>query len=341
MKRQLQGKVMTARGPVDAKCLGAVLMHEHSYSNLFATEEAPTAPEHADFAKKYFVPFFKELHNVGCHAFVEATPIPMRAWPDVYLTLSEYADIHIILSTGFYREAEPTAPYFPAKGVEHRWVYYRAKREPVEDVAQIMIDEFEKGIHGYAVRPGAIKLASSLKEMTPLERLCFEAGAIAQRATGLHITTHAVTSDAFETQFDVLTRHEVVPDRIVFGHTGSALVKNFDRVCQCMKEGATFLPTNLEVPDPQKEHPFYQSLVEAIRRVFDLGLGNRLVLGMDWAYCNERGEFGPGQPYGPGLMPPFLHMFTNVLPLFRRLGLEESAIRTMLVDNPARILPIG
>jgi predicted metal-dependent phosphotriesterase family hydrolase len=34
-------------------------------------------------------------------------------------------------------------------------------------------------------------------------------------------------------------------------------------------------------------------------------------------------------------------MFTNVLPLFRRLGLEESAIRTMLVDNPARILPIG
>jgi phosphotriesterase-related protein len=331
---------MTVRGPVDPKELGAVLMHEHSHSDLAAAEEAPTPPERADFVRKYFVPFFKELHRFGCHAFVEATPIPMRAWPDVYLTLSEYADIHIVLSAGFYREAEPNAPYFPAQGVSHRWIYYRAKREPVEQVAQILIDEFEHGVHGYAVRPGAIKLASSAKAMTPLEQKCFEAGAMAQRATGLHITTHAVTVDAFESQFEILTQRQVPPSRIVFGHTGSALVKNFDRVRECMKEGATFLPTNLQVPDPQKDYPFYQSLVEAIRRVFDLGLGSRLALGLDWAFCNERGEWGPGVPYGPGLMPPFLHLFTNVLPLFRRLGLEESAIQTMLVDNPARILPI-
>jgi predicted metal-dependent phosphotriesterase family hydrolase len=107
-----------------------------------------------------------------------------------------------------------------------------------------------------------------------------------------------------------------------------------------MKEGACFLPTNLEVADPTGDHPFYQSLVDAIRCTFDEGLGDHLVLGLDWAFCNERGEFGPGQPYGPGLAPPLVHLFTNVLPLFRRLGLEEAAIQKMLVDNPARILPI-
>jgi phosphotriesterase-related protein len=341
MNPQWIGQVMTVRGPVAPGELGAVLMHEHCYARLDAVEEGPTAPEQADFARKYFVPYFRELHRHGCHAFVDATPLPMRAWPDLYLALAEYADTHIIMSTGFYREAEPDAPYFSGHGLEHRWIYWRAKREPAEALADMMVCEFEEGIHGYPVRPGIIKLATSGAELTPLERRCFEAGVLTHRATGLAITTHAVGNDSFSAQFDLLTRLGTSPDRIILGHTGGALINNYGRVRECMSAGATFLPTNLEVPDPEGEGATWQPLVDALKRVFDEGLGDRLVLGLDWAYCNERGEFGPGQPYGPGRVPPFVHLFTNVLPLFRRLGLEEAAIEMMLVQNPARLLPIA
>ena len=33
------------------------------------------------------------------------------------------------------------------------------------------------------------------------------------------------------------------------------------------------------------------------------------------------------------------HILNRVLPRFRRVGISEQAIRTMLVDNPRRLLP--
>ena len=57
-----------------------------------------------------------------------------------------------------------------------------------------------------------------------------------------------------------------------------------------MKRGATFLPTNLRM---DSDWEFSKALVEAIRQLFEDGFGDRLVLGLDWAFESEQGVSTP------------------------------------------------
>ena len=110
------------------------------------------------------------------------------------------------------------------------------------------------------------------------------------------------------------------------------------KVCMdWMRRGANFLPTNLGVADSDLKGEGWRPLVEAIREVFDAGLGGKLVLGLDSGYCSESGTFVPQLFLPP---EPFLHMFTHTLPAFRAQGLAPEQEEMMMVANPARILPV-
>lgn len=331
MDKSLQGKVLTARGPVAPAALGAVLMHEHLHSDLRTWEEKPIAPERMELLMGYGVPNLKRLHQFGCHAFCDCTMPPWRAWPDVYLKVSEAADIHIIVATGFYREME-VGTYMVKTEADAIWPWVR--EAPVEELAGMCIREFEQGMHGTTVRPGCLKLGTSSKDITPTELKTFRAAARAHRATGLFITTHCTRPGAHVAQLAVLEKEGVDPHRVVIGHTASHLVNENPTVRECMKRGATFLPTNLRMDG---DWEFIAALVKAIRHLFEDGLGDRLVLGLDWAFETEQGPFVPCTFMPP---PPYVYMFSYVLPRFRKLGLEEQAIEQMLVKNPARILPV-
>ncbi len=153
-----------------------------------------------------------------------------------------------------------------------------------------------------------------------------------QQRTGLCITTHAAGLVA-EAQLNLLEAG-ADPSRVVLGHTGRVIVETPWVARQLMKRGATLLPTNLRVDGPIAGD---RRLVNEIRRLFDDGLGDRIVLGLDWCFDDETGPFIPCS-WMPG--PPYIYMFTHTLPRFRELGLEEEAIERMLVYNPARLLPV-
>ena len=70
-------------------------------------------------------------------------------------------------------------------------------------------------------------------------------------------------------------------------------------------------------------------------RLFDAGYGERLTLGLDWAFDNVTGPFIPCS-WMP--LPPYVYLFTNALPGLRELGLQERHFQAMLVHNPARLL---
>jgi predicted metal-dependent phosphotriesterase family hydrolase len=121
---------------------------------------------------------------------------------------------------------------------------------------------------------------------------------------------------------------------VILGHTAPHVVEIPWVVRRLMKRGATFVLTNLRTDGPAEST---KRLVTEIRRLFDDGFGDRLTLGLDWAFENEQGVFIPCSFMPP---PPYIYMFTHTLPRFRELGLEEDAIEQMLVHNPARILPV-
>ena len=332
MGKTSEGKVITVRGEIEPAALGAVMMHEHLHSDCRVWEETPTRPDREQLLMEYAVPNMKMLHDHGCHAYVDTTPRPWRAWPDTYVRVAKAADLHIVLATGFYREM-PIGSYWIKTEADQIWPVVREKS--AEELAEMCVVEITEGMHGTGVRCGVMKLGTSAAEMTDLERKTFRAGAIVQKATGVHVTTHCNIPGAHISQLEALTEDGVDPARIVIGHTWSHIVDETDTVREWMKRGATFLPTNLRM---DSDWAWIRQLVDAIRALFDEGLGEHLALGLDWAFETEHGPFVPCTFMPP---PPYLYMFTHTLPRFRQLGLEEEQIEQMMVKNPARILPVS
>jgi phosphotriesterase-related protein len=326
-----KGKVITVRGNVEPQALGAVLMHEHLHSACRQWQEQPTLPERVQLLMEYAVPNLRQLHDHGCHALVDATPPPWRAWPDTYVQIAEAADLHVVLATGFYREME-VGTFWVTCEADAIWPVVREKS--AEELAEMCITEITEGVHGTAVRAGCIKLGTSSAQLTEAERKAFCAAAIAQKATGVPIITHCTRPGAHVSQLTLLTEQGVDPQRIVIGHTARHLVYETDTVREWMKRGATFCPTNLRM---DVDWEFWAQFVQAVRGLFWTGLGEYLTLGLDWAFETQDGPF-VGCTFMPP--PPFRYMFMVTLPRFRKLGLEEAAIEQMLVHNPARILPV-
>jgi len=335
MASQFAGKVITALGPIEPGETGAVLMHEHCYVDLNVAEEGPTPPERVELLRAYCAPFLNRLAGYGSYAICDPTPSPMRAEPWVYQELARLSGCHIILATGFYREAAADEARPCGGDIAHRWLDRRLLKGDVGLATEFMRAEFDEGIHGSAVRPGIIKLGSTLPEFTPGERTAFLAGARVQRATGLAITTHANGLGVAPAQLDLLESGGANPSRVILGHTARDIVEAPDQARQLMQRGATLLPTNLRMDSSPS---FYRNLVVGINALFDAGLGDRLVLGLDWGFENENGPFMPCSFMPP---PPYIYMFTHTLPRLRELGLREEAIETMLVRNPARLLALA
>ena len=102
-----------------------------------------------------------------------------------------------------------------------------------------------------------------------------------------------------------------------------------------MRRGANFLPTNLRM-DGEQGPERWRPLIEAVHEVFDAGLGHKIALGLDCAFCSESGEF----QYCVMPTPPFVYMFTHTLPALRRLGLTPEEEDAIMRVNPQRILPV-
>ncbi|MBS3762405.1 MAG: hypothetical protein KGZ25_03770 [Planctomycetes bacterium] len=333
------GRIITAQGSVAPEEVGRVLMHEHlhfdcwDWENGRMQEEAPISEERRALLMDEAIPYLAKLNEHDCHAFVEASPPPFRAWPDFYVDASRAAGIHIVLCTGFYREVE-TGTYWVSNPKDAIWPF--AREASVDEMADFCIGELLDGIHGTEVRAGAIKLASSAAEFTEAEEKAFRAGARAQKASGAHITTHCTALGAEETQIRLLDEEGVPLSRVVVGHTAGHLADP-ERRKNCLKwmeRGVSFLPTNLSVDgDIERWRP----LVEAIHEIFDAGHGDKICFGLDWAFCSESGPFGACTFMPP---PPFLYMFTDILPAFRELGLTPEEEEVIMLENPRRILSI-
>jgi len=341
-----EGKVVTACGPVAPSELGAVMMHEHLICDWAQKAEVPFDMAKWPMLERYAVPSLRQLNDYGCHAYVDATFPPNRAAPWVYQKVSEAAGIHIIVSTGYYREIEIGA-YWARVREDQIWPFVR--EASVEELEALCVREIEEGIHGTDVHAGVLKMGTSSGDLTEVETKAGRAVARAHKRTGVLINTHATGTTSYKGQFDLLVAEGVDPERICFGHTMQALVSAWPGVRECMKAGATFAPTNLRMDVSEKQR---QDWAHAIIRAFDEGLGSRVTLGLDWAFQlglldaradpNWRTRHGKASVLVPCTFmppPPFVYLFTHTIPRFREAGVTDEMLDIMLIENPQRILP--
>ncbi len=339
-----KGKIITVNGLVDPVDIKSVLMHEHLYIDFYDWEkeclhEEERYPDKKSLSvlKKEAVPNLKKCLEYGCNAYVDTTFAPHRAYPTLYKEISDLTGIHIILCTGFYRET-PLNTYWVKREEDTAWFFI--KKAPIEELADYMINEIESGIHNTEIRAGAIKVASTCEKLTNAEYKAFKAAALAQKKTGVHITTHCNSLNHTETaQLKLFEEEGVDLNRVVIGHTANHLMdKDYRQACiKWMKRGALFLPTNLGIYENDPKGHRWKKLIEAIHEVFDKGCGNKILFGLDSSFVHKKGGFIRAD-YIPS--PAFLHMFTYTLPAFREMGLTAEEEKAIMQDNPNIVLPV-
>ena len=304
--------IQTVTGAIAPESLGTTLMHEHTLCDLWEwgggyeyngilDDEQLQAEELARY------------REAGGSALVDVTTIGAGRNPAGMRRLAEATGLHLIMGSGWYRER-----------VYPREVYeLNANR-----LADRLVGEFADGADGMGVRPGIIgELGTERFHISPAEERVFRAGARAQRQIGAAITTHTTYfGDLALEQVELLLEEGVRPDRIVIGHVGER--RNVDLELAIAKAGVYVQIDHVGRKPRSGAQPEHQRArnVVAIARAGHL---DQLLISMD--ICGKPAlHWNGGHGYD--------YLLRTFVPLLQEESLSEAEVRTILVDNPRRVL---
>ncbi len=308
-------RVMTVSGPIPPDKVGFTLPHEHTgialwhvagrwdYWELTADEDLIT-DELRDFRRR------------GGTTLVDLTLDGVGRDPHRLRSLASATGLNIVMGTGWYRGA-----YSPAD--------VRVDSRTVDDLAGQIVREWTDGVGETGIRPGIIgEIGTDKPWISALEERVHRAAARAALRTGMAITTHGVHSDVGLAQLKIFTEEGVDPSRVVIGHADS--YPSLDFFLAVLDAGANlefdFLGHRFGV-----EETLEPRLVEMIVELLERGYASQILLSQD--VCHNRqlkahGGFG------------YVYLHQHFLPTLRTAAVGEGEIRTMTIDNPARILTV-
>lgn len=338
--------VQTVLGPVDPQGLGATLMHEHAptvdWSELYATPAAPLDPlrermlaETSGMLNAFHQSLAKED---GPGAIVECTPIRVGRYPQLLLDLARRTKVHIVACTGFWCEAlAPQHPWAVRLGIEPDGpdrmadLFVREITEGMEDPSGGRAERFT------AIRAGAIKIGTSAL-MRPSEKAVHIAAAMASRRTGCPITTHTTNGGGLE-QARLLLESGADPGRVIIGHQGhmddGKNAEAGDYHLEIARLGCTlqFDRVGAGNYDCDKQARLIRNLVAG-------GFERQVLVSHDhvpYFYREFSSETKDSQGWREN-RPDFTIVTTQLAASLEQMGVSTSRIRTILVENPQRVL---
>src|ERR1700722_13542555 len=331
--------VQTVLGPVDPSEIGHTLMHEHLVADwAYGTGRAPQLTNIEVVPQ--VVDCMEAAARVGVGTVVDVSTEMFALNPPLVKLAAEQTSVHIVVATGCYK---PLAMPLPS------WAYPPA--EP-EEIADHLIENCHKGVAGSGIRPGIIKIASDAGgPVHPVVATIFRGAAMAQKATGLAITTHTSSPAEAEEQVEILGEAGAALTRVVIGHAGlRSGVGGFPLFERLAKAGVGVGFDNFGILRPDEDW------AEMALKMVEAGYIDNVILshdmtvfsrGMEGIYeKNTRKDVNfvdlPPADKIPKTLTEgdFTLIHTRLLPLLRKGGLDEAAIDHMLVKNPRRILTI-
>jgi len=312
--------VRTVLGDVDPAELGITFAHEHLIidSPLIVDRWPHIHLPDVEAAVRELGPCLA----AGVGAVVDAMPAASGRDAVRLADISLRSGVHVIASTGL-----------------HTSKYYEGQPWTVEEGAEVLADRFiadvVEGIDRYdylgpniartSHRAGILKVA--VLEAAPTERdgRVFAAAAIAHAQTGVPILTHCEGGIGAMAQIDLLTSLGVPLDRVVISHTDKVedLAYHRDLVAT-----GVYLEYDQALRQGERAVAGTGRIVAAM--VAD-GHADHIMLATDAARRSLWAAYGGG----PGLA----WLATRFLEILDDLGVDDEAINTMLVKNPARFLP--
>lgn len=322
----MTSSVRTVLGDISPDELGICLPHEHIWCNqalaprreLFGVTRSTSAYMRLDNEGNMLAELIA-YREAGGRSIVEVTCDGWGRDLEVLARLSDASGVHIIATAGFY--IEPCMPSFVAD-----W--------PVERLADRLTREIERGTVESQRRCGVLKSAVHRARVEGLELKGLLAVAIAQRRTGVPITTHTTGARRQEIpggtigvqQLAILKSEGVDPGRLIIGHVDER--PDIDVLTQLASEGCY-----IQFDVIGKEHWLLdQTRAELVQALIGCGYLRCLLLSHDRNRDHEM-RYGGGTGY--------CHIFERFLPLLRSLRVTDEQIRVMMVENPARAFAIA
>lgn len=310
--RATLGQVQTVLGPVAPGDLGFTLPHEHTKCSLWWIENRWDYWELIGDEPR----INEELaayRALGGGTLVDVTPIGIGRDLARLARLSQATGLHIVAGAGWYRQA-----YYPAEA--------RIDRRSVDDLADEIVQEFIDG----PVRPGIIgEIGTDKPWVTAQEERVFRAAARAALRTGASVTTHAVQSDVGLAQLAILEEEGLDPARIVIGHCDSH--PRLEHWREIVRRGAHVQADFLGMSFTPLERADEPKVVELISTLLNEGFEKQILLSQDVCHDSQLASYG-----GNG----YTYLQKSFLPQLAAAGVNAATIKTITVENPARLLTL-
>lgn len=287
---------------------GITYMHEHVTIDL--SKEKNNEDCRLDLFQETRDEFIA-LKEKGVVRIVDLTNIGMGRDAEYIKKMEEATGIEIVMSTGYYKE-----PFLPEE----------VANLSVQELAQKMIDEIEKGIENSGKKARFIgEIGTGFTEITELEKKVFIASAMAHCATGSYISTHTSLGKLGHEQLDLLENHNVNLERVILGHTD--LSDDLPYIESLLKRGVYIafdtVGKNSYLPDEKR--------VDFIKELCEKGHGDKLLLSVDLTRRSHLAKNG-----GIG----YSYLLDAFVPKLLEAGVSEETIRKLLIENPNKILEI-
>ena len=256
----------------------------------------------------------------GGRTIVELTPPTLGRDVRQVASIARAAGVQVVLGTGQY-----LAPTHAS------WVAERTDDELVEH----WVGEATDGLDGTPIRPGIFGEIGTSDPVTPAEVRVLRAIGAASVATGLAVSVHV---HPWGHEGQVVLGHLIDagadPTRVILGHLSTAIDRP-DELRRLTDRGAILgfdlFGFDHSLLGPGRWPPSDRDVAQAIAALVRDGHGDRIVLGQDIGVRTRLRRWG-GWGYG--------HLLEHVRPLLGELGVDDGAVRAMLVTTPARVLSV-
>ena len=305
MTQTTQREVITVRGPIDPSQMGITQTHEHL--QLDAMDHYGGYGFVID-DEDLVIDELKAFTEAGGRTICDVTVDEIGRNPAALARISETADVHVVMGSGWYREFG-----YPAEVEKHT----------SNELADILVRDIEQGVGDSGIRAGFIgEIGTGRHHVKPAEERVFRAAALAQMQTGVVISTHTTRwgTLALE-QITMLREFGADLSRVIIGHLGDR--RGVHHLLPIAEQGVYVEVDNIGYLDYQPEDVRADNVAALVRE----GFVDQVLLSEDICMLEHLKAHG-GKGYG--------YLLEIFIPLLRERGVGQGDIDKMLVDNPAR-----
>ena len=312
-------QVNAVHGKLKVEDLGRTLIHEHvliGFPGWFMDARMP-AFKRAEAIERV-VNAFQELHGHGVRTVIDPCPMDLGRDVEFIAEVSQKSGVNLICATGVY--------------VEAMGIPYTMKDLEIEAIVEGFVKEIEQGVADTGIRCGVIKIATGDGEVSAYERKMLTAAAKAAKITGVPLISHTENCSCGQDQIDIAVGAGLPASSLIVGHSDGRDDHPYQKALADRGAYVGFDRFGLEILIPDAVR------TRNLKALVDCGHKDRVMVSHDTVNCWQGGYAG-GDPAELQKTVPnwrMTHLFENIFPELRRMGMSQEDLDHIVIENPRR-----